>query len=199
MGFSRKEYWSGLPYLPPGDFPNQGTNLCLLHWQMGSLPSEPPGKSIEHCSKATYQNHSLGAEWFQVWIVHPWDLATDRSISTTHLHKRGLHHILVAWEKIRIKNFKQFLLKVNHHFYTIIILKTPKLKHHNLGTICMEEELVRSGVQEVDQRDTKAKTGLPRWLSGKESTLKCRRCQTLWLYPWVRKIPWRRKWQPTPL
>ena len=34
---------------------------------------------------------------------------------------------------------------------------------------------------------------LPRWLSGKESTCQCRRCG---FEPWVRKIPWRRKWQP---
>ena len=38
--------------------------------------------------------------------------------------------------------------------------------------------------------------GLPRWLSGNESTYQCRRCR---FYPWVRKIPWRRKWQPTPV
>ena len=24
MGFSRQEYWSGLPFLPPGDLPNPG-------------------------------------------------------------------------------------------------------------------------------------------------------------------------------
>ena len=24
MGFSRQEYWSGLPFTPPGDFPNPG-------------------------------------------------------------------------------------------------------------------------------------------------------------------------------
>ena len=36
----------------------------------------------------------------------------------------------------------------------------------------------------------------PRWLSGKESTYQCRRCK---FDPWVRKIPWRRKWQPTPV
>ena len=23
--------------------------------------------------------------------------------------------------------------------------------------------------------------------------------QETWFYPWVRKIPWRRKWQPTPV
>ena len=38
--------------------------------------------------------------------------------------------------------------------------------------------------------------GLPKWLSGKESTCQCRRRR---FNPWVRKIPWRRKWQPTPV
>ena len=38
--------------------------------------------------------------------------------------------------------------------------------------------------------------GLPRWLSGKEPTCQCRRFR---FNPWVRKIPWRRKWQPTPV
>ena len=38
--------------------------------------------------------------------------------------------------------------------------------------------------------------GLTRWLSGKESTCDCRRCR---FNPWVGKIPWRRKWQPTPV
>ena len=35
---------------------------------------------------------------------------------------------------------------------------------------------------------------LPWWLSGKESACRCRRRG---LNPWVEKIPWRRKWQPT--
>ena len=28
---------------------------------------------------------------------------------------------------------------------------------------------------------------------------KCRRCKRCRFDPWVRKIPWRRKWQPTPV
>ena len=42
MEFSRQEYWSGLPFLTPRDFPlTLGLNphlLCLLHWQVDSLP-----------------------------------------------------------------------------------------------------------------------------------------------------------------
>ena len=38
--------------------------------------------------------------------------------------------------------------------------------------------------------------GLSRWLSGKESTCQCRRRR---FDLWVWKIPWRKKWQPTPI
>ena len=41
--------------------------------------------------------------------------------------------------------------------------------------------------------------GLPRWLSDKESACQCRRHQRCGFNPWVRKIPWRRKWQSTPV
>ena len=47
VGFSKQEYWSGLPCPPPGDLPDPGIELCLfclLHWQAGSLPLAPPGK-----------------------------------------------------------------------------------------------------------------------------------------------------------
>ena len=30
-GFSRQDYWSGLPFLPPGDIPNPGLNPGLPH------------------------------------------------------------------------------------------------------------------------------------------------------------------------
>ena len=51
MGFSRKEYWSWLPCLPPGNLPDPGIQLhflCLLHWQACSLPLAPPGKRMRH-------------------------------------------------------------------------------------------------------------------------------------------------------
>ena len=41
--------------------------------------------------------------------------------------------------------------------------------------------------------------GFCRWLSGKESTCQCRRRRRLKFDPWVGKILWRRKWQPTPV
>ena len=47
MGFSRKEYWSELPFPPPGDLPDPGIKLTSPMspaLQTNSLPIEPSGK-----------------------------------------------------------------------------------------------------------------------------------------------------------
>ena len=41
--------------------------------------------------------------------------------------------------------------------------------------------------------------GFPGGASGNESAYQCRRCKWLKFDPWVRKISWRRAWQPTPV
>ena len=48
MGFSRQEYWSGLPCHSPGDLPNPGTEPMSLSsvLQADSLPTEPSGKPL---------------------------------------------------------------------------------------------------------------------------------------------------------
>ena len=48
MGFSRQEYWNGLPFPSPGDLPDPEIEsgflhlLQLLHWQVDTLPPEKP-------------------------------------------------------------------------------------------------------------------------------------------------------------
>ena len=49
MGFSRQEYWSGLPFPAPQDFLTWVSNLYLLSllpWQVGCLPLVPAGKPV---------------------------------------------------------------------------------------------------------------------------------------------------------
>ena len=41
--------------------------------------------------------------------------------------------------------------------------------------------------------------GLPTWHSGKKSTCQCRRPKRCGFDPWVRQIPWSRRWQPSPV
>ena len=43
-GFSRQEYWRGLPCLPSGDLPDTGIEPECPALQVDSLPSEPAGK-----------------------------------------------------------------------------------------------------------------------------------------------------------
>ena len=47
MGFSRHEYWSGLPSPPPEDLPDPGIEPGSPALQADSLPSEPPGKPLD--------------------------------------------------------------------------------------------------------------------------------------------------------
>ena len=46
MGFSRQEYWSGLPFPSPGDLPDPGIEPGSPALQADALPSEPPGNIV---------------------------------------------------------------------------------------------------------------------------------------------------------
>ena len=46
MGFSRQEYWSGLPFSSPGDLPDPGIKPGSPAPQADSLLLESPGKPL---------------------------------------------------------------------------------------------------------------------------------------------------------
>ena len=52
MGFPRQEYWSGLPFLSPGDLPKPGIETESSTLQADSLLSEPPGKTLNPQSES---------------------------------------------------------------------------------------------------------------------------------------------------
>ena len=56
MGFSRQEYWSGLPFSSPEDLPDPGIEPKSPTLQAGSLPSDPPSYPYQtgSDSKALY-------------------------------------------------------------------------------------------------------------------------------------------------
>ena len=65
---------------------------------------------------------------------------------------------------------------------------SPSVMYDSFNCSCLELNL--QYLQDVTA------LGLPWWLSSKESTCEYRR---LGFDPWVGEIPWRRKWQPTPV
>ena len=46
MGFSRQEYWSGLPFPSPGDLPDPGIEPGSPTLWADALSSEPPRNSV---------------------------------------------------------------------------------------------------------------------------------------------------------
>ena len=60
MGFSRQEYWSGLPFPSPGDLPDPGIEPTLLHWQVDSSTAGPPGKPWDTYPQTDQSTHILG-------------------------------------------------------------------------------------------------------------------------------------------
>ena len=49
MGFSGEGYWTGLPFLPPGDLPHPGSNprLRIFCFTCGFFTVEPSGKPLQ--------------------------------------------------------------------------------------------------------------------------------------------------------
>ena len=45
-GFSRQEYWSGVPLPSPGGLPDSGIKPGSLTLQADALPSKPPGEAL---------------------------------------------------------------------------------------------------------------------------------------------------------
>ena len=60
MGFSKQEYWSGLPFPSPGDLPDSGIKPRSPALQADALPSETPGKPWYHYFKRILSNFLSG-------------------------------------------------------------------------------------------------------------------------------------------
>ena len=77
MGFSRQEYWSGLPFPSPGDLPNPGTKPRSSALQADALTSEPPGytRIFIHLSNQEYiwSPHwgLLEGTTLKEWLISP--------------------------------------------------------------------------------------------------------------------------------
>ena len=60
MGFSRQEYWSGLPFPSPGDLPDAGIEPRSPALQADALISEPPGKPESKPKTSLKSNRLFG-------------------------------------------------------------------------------------------------------------------------------------------
>ena len=54
MGFSKQEYWSGLPFPSPGDLPDPGIKLMSPEF-VGGFITEPGGMYLQEITGPKYQ------------------------------------------------------------------------------------------------------------------------------------------------
>ena len=105
MGFSRQEYWSGLPFPSPGDLPDPGIETRSPAFQADALTSEPPGKPkcktrYYKTPRGKHRQNTLWHESQQYFLgsvssgqkkkkakTNKWDLIKLRSF----LHSKGNH------------------------------------------------------------------------------------------------------------
>ena len=78
MGFSRQEYWSGLPFPSPGDLPDPGIEPWSPALQADALTSESPGKP-QQCMKILTKNVENLPKCFPLLQVVT-DLVASRSV-----------------------------------------------------------------------------------------------------------------------
>ena len=99
MGFFRQEYWSRLPFPPPGYPPDPGIKPGSLALQADSLPPEPPGKPWNHHMWLYWVGGIRNGSWgeSETWTIRN-DGGAEMTRSqaqaggTAHLRKR--HFIL---------------------------------------------------------------------------------------------------------
>ena len=109
------------------------------------------------------------------------DRATKKFATATHTHSP--FSIEDAWRATQVRWFFGTLV---HHLLRLLVFQMKSLFPDPTVQL-----LIYWLVMQWE--------GLPRWCSGKESACQCRRLRRCRLVSWIGKIPWSRKWQPTPV
>ena len=109
MGFSRKEYWSGLPFPSPGDLPDPGIKPGSSTLQADALPSEPPGKPHSH----GYCSYKINFEIMWAYCSHLIILQNYLSILVPiPLHRNS--SIIMSYQKCLARSLIEICLTWIH-------------------------------------------------------------------------------------
>ena len=94
MGFSRQEYWSGLPFPSPGNLPNPGIKSWSPTLQADSFPSEPPGKpDVKFCQAKNCKFWvMIGAIWILQLELQGAGVCQVQQTKNERCHIASLHY-----------------------------------------------------------------------------------------------------------
>ena len=87
-GFPRQEYWSGLPFPPPGDLPNPGIKPTFLVSPALAgkfFTTTPPGNPKSYFTRAKYfynttSQAACGGKFFILSCLFPINVITDKNV-----------------------------------------------------------------------------------------------------------------------
>ena len=104
MGFSRQEYWSGLPFPSPGDLSDPGIEPRSPALQADSLPSEISGRAGGKRGDRGWDGWTASPTWWMwVWVNSGRQWRTGEPEVCSLCGSQGVRHILVT-EQQQIKS-----------------------------------------------------------------------------------------------
>ena len=99
-----KEYWSGLPFPPPGDLPDPWVELTSLYWQLDSLPLS------HNTSPESYHIVVQSLNHVQFFAM-PWTAAHQASLSFT-----------ISQSLLKLMSIQLMICHISTHFiYRLLI------------------------------------------------------------------------------
>ena len=124
MGFSRQEYWSGLPFPSPGDLPVPGIELGSPALLAYSLPTELPGKP-----RYMYFPFLLSLPSTPATSLNPSRLSQSPGLSSLCYVATSNDDFAFNWTlcSISVIPLRSCLMKFHHYLFIIaVILPMPK-------------------------------------------------------------------------
>ena len=124
MGFSRQEYWSGLPFPSPGDLPDPGIKPGSPSLQADTLLSEPPGKPFPMTD---------------AWTKKLWYIYTMEYYSA--IKRNTCESVLIRWKSEREKQISY----INAYMWKLERCCWWTYLQGGSGDVDIEKRLVNTG------------------------------------------------------
>ena len=128
-----------------------------------------------------------------LFLVSATWLSIIKVSENTRLDKKRKIHVMINMMSNLYKNFS-ILQLYRIHWWTLVVFLVASLERR---IIFLLDKV--TGSYSVTGPKVTYNCTFNSGTSGEESACQCRRHKRQPLSPWVGKIPWRRKWQPTPV